>query len=400
MGLIVSFVILFLPIGASDSWGAGTAPSYSGQRGVTAVMATGCNATAYAPVPGRTDLFIGRQFFTVDHSPLLSGSGCSKQLEPVRNIRFGLVIARLDWPTRQFIFVKPLLAPPFTVPSGPFRGAIIRAAYDPDIVAYDGQFVLAFECILANKALYGVQGTSSCLAVYDPATQTIKPGTVRVVISAERGVRNTIAYSASVPHLLVWRGRLFLYYSVITIDSGRFLRVGVRGVELAAGGGSYQVKGLHRLVYAMQPPTVEVWAPVPSDPMSDTAVDVRSVWARDGRVFMLAGLGGGGCAKPGPQRGCFRMALAETSVPLGSDIFNGSSHLSESALPSNPAGYVRLIRSPSGQCMVLGEFFKPVANGYSELRPAQPTSGGAGKPPLAGTLMMFPFSDTSWCPSS
>src|SRR5215467_12658807 len=122
------------------------------------------------------------------------------------------------------------------------------------------------------------------------------------------------------------------------------------------------------MAYSTDPSTIEVWGPDLRDPIADTAVDIKSVWVHGREIVALAGLGGGGCAAPGPQPGCFRMALAKTSEALGNHIFNGSPLLDERELPTNPQGYTRPIRNPDGGYSLIGNFIKPTKNGFSETR--------------------------------
>jgi len=48
-------------------------------------------------------------------------------------------------------------------------GAIIKIAADADMIVYDGQYSVSFECIIANGQNYGILGTSSCIVRNDPA---------------------------------------------------------------------------------------------------------------------------------------------------------------------------------------------------------------------------------------
>jgi hypothetical protein len=128
-------------------------------------------------------------------------------------------------------------------------------------------------------------------------------------------------------------------------------------------------------------------------------VDIKSIWMHDRTVLALTGLGGGGCAAPGPQQGCFRMAIAQSAVPLGDHIFNRSPHLIKERLPTNPQGYTTPIRNPEGgpenRYSLLGVFFRPADNGFSENRPV-PQDWGQ----LSGNsvLVTFPFDDKSLWP--
>lgn len=392
--LVFALIFIGLALGAF----AKTLPpsSYYGQQAANILIPTGCNASDNAPVPGMPSLFIGRQLFKPDGSPLPLKSGCgnSEASEAIRNNRWGLVLSKLNWATKQFTILKSLLVPPLKIPAGPFKGVVIRAAYDADIVVYRGKHIVAFECTFGPAGqTYGIDGTSSCLATYNAAKQEIDPETINVVVSGKRA--GALFYSASVPNLLVWDGRLFIYYSAVTVRKGKFVRVVVRGAEITPNSeGFYWVEGVGRLAYATDPRTVEVWVPEEGSRLTDTSVDLKSVWTRDGKVLMLAGLGGEGCAAPGPQPGCFRMSVSVASHPLTPRVFNQSLHVNAALLPTNPQGYTRPVRNPEGKCLLLGNFFRPAKNGFSDLRPTPPDWG---KIEPNGILVAFPFDETL-CP--
>jgi hypothetical protein len=253
-------------------------------------------------------------------------------------------------------------------------------------------------CLIVNGNQYGATGTSSCLMPYDPIKQELRTDRAQVVISGK--VVGTIFYSASVPHLLVFGDNLYLYWSTITVDranQGKFVRVAVYGVQLEAdSNGLYWAKGVGHIVHTMDPPTVEVWKPDDADPMSNTAVDLKSVWAHGNEIIMVGSLGGEGCATPdGKQPGCWRMAIAKASRPIDEDIFNQSPRLHESELPTNPMDYTRPIRDPSGGYSFMGDSYKPVQNGYSEQRPAPADWSKLG----TYDIIIFPFLDRNLWPT-
>lgn len=244
----------------------------------------GCNAVAYAPVPGDRDIFIARQFYDADGWP---SKGCRND-----NV-WGLVIARLDWRRRQFLFVSPALPVPATITAGQMKRAMIRSAYDPDMVLYQGKHLTSFECSIENYAVFGVQGVSVCIGEYDPSTRKIDWSRTNVVISTQIENMNAgpVAHTASVPYLLVFDNRLYLYWSAVTVLRGRFSRVAI-----------------------------------PTDPQSDSSVDIRSLWTRDGIIVVLAAVGGGGCTSS--------LGLQPGHRPL----------------PTNPSGYSHLLRNPNWRC--------------------------------------------------
>ena len=392
---VAAFCVLLLSAGACLSPAVG-AP-YLGENDAEAVKQTGCNSATYAPVPGQDTFFIGRQLFKADGSPASREDGCASPAvrEAAHASHWGLVLDRLDWGTKSFSIVKSLLVTPAQITEGPIRGATIRGAYDADIAFYRGQYLMVFECSFEVK-VSGVEGVSSCFAVLDFDKQEIPMATVRVIVGGKFYDGKTY-HSAVVPKLLVVNDRLYMYWSEITNVQGKFARVGVRGAELEADSkGVYWVKGANgNIAYAIDPETTEVWGPDSNNTLSDTAVDIKSIWVSKSGIVALAGLGGGGCAKPGPEPGCFRMALAKADKPLGDHIFNKSPLLDEALLPTNPQGYTRPVKNPAGGYSFIGMFYKPTRNGFSELRPAPKDWTNRG----GGENIIFAFPDESLWPA-
>ncbi|HZZ61205.1 MAG TPA: hypothetical protein VFE63_08535 [Roseiarcus sp.] len=360
---------------------------------------TGCNASTYDQLPNHPSLFIGRQFFKSNGAAFAKEEGCGPLVEEETKRR-GLVLDRLDWTQRRFSIIKPLLVPPLRIGGGPIEGAIVKAAYDPDAALFHGEYWVAFECVIANGRAFGIEGTSACLAPFDDVKQELRLDQVYVVVSGRREAGG-VTYSASVPTLFSDNDHLYLYWSAITSTKasvGReFLRVGVRGVELLPDErGFLWAKGAGRMIYSIDPQTVEVWGPQSGDPMSDTTVGVRAVWrTSSGKIVALAGIGGAGCAKPrGPQPGCFRLAMAEADQPLGDHIFKVLP-ADEESLPTNPENYTRPVKTPNGDFVFLGHFFKPAVNGFSETHPVPEKWDH-----LRGAeVVAFPFSDKALWPS-
>jgi hypothetical protein len=370
---------------------------YFGERDSEVVRQTGCNSSAYAPVPAQDNLFVGRQFFKADGTPVGREDGCggSAAREAIGATRWGLVLDRLDWGTKSFSIVKPLLVTPAQITTGPIQGATIRAAYDADVAFYRGQYLVAFECGFAVK-VNGIEGVSSCLGVLNLEKEELPLSTLHVVVGGKYSEGGRVYHSAVVPKLLVVNDRLYIYWSEITNIQGRFVRVGVRGTELEAdSNGVFWVKGANgKIAYTTDPVTIEVWGPDPKNAKSDTAVDIKSIWVSKSGIVALAGLGGSGCAKPGPEPGCFRMAMAKADRPLGDHIFNGSPLLDEALLPTNPEGYTRPIKNPAGGYSFIGLFYRPTNNGFSEQRPAPKDWSDRG----AGQDIIFSFPDQSLWP--
>jgi hypothetical protein len=287
-----------------------------------------------------------------------------------------------------------------TIKGGPLKGAILRKAYDPSIVSRDSHILIAFECTILNGKNFRVDGTSACVVPFNERTMAVDLDRVNVVVtgahteSASNG--GSQFHSASVPQIVQFQKELYLYWSEVTASRNSFSRIVVRGMQLDEDeGGIVWGKAARSAVSTLDPRTTVVWRPVPGDPFSDTAVDIKSVWTHGDEIIALAGLGGSGCAAPGSQAGCFRMAIAKASRPLGEAIFNASRHLHEDLLPTNPQDYTRPIRDPEGGYSFVGTFFKPTQNGLSELRPVPSDWSGLHS---NYELVIFPFPDHALWP--
>jgi hypothetical protein len=343
-----------------------------------------------------------------DGSPITVDEGCDKDeaiREAIRSHRWGLVLEKLDWEKRQFTLIKTLLAPPLRIPGGPLAGSVIPSAYDPSMVLYHGQYWIAFEGTALNAARYGVVGTTSFLARFDMAKQEIVPDTIHAVVTG--WVPSSAEfYSSSVPTLLVANDRLYIYWSALQVEmpGGAFVQCAARGAELTRDRrGNFWVTGGDGVASTVDPKrTVEVWGPVAGDPMRDTLVDIKALWTHGNEIVALAELNGGGDAKPNsPSPGCYRMALAEASQPLGYRIFNKSPPLDENILPTNPVEYVRPARNPEGGYSFVAWVHYPFKNGYSELRIMPPGRVWPEKVrPMYPLAVVFPFQDKSLWPTA
>ncbi|TDW96177.1 hypothetical protein [Dinghuibacter silviterrae] len=372
-------IVLLLPMGAFAQ------PGFIGSSNYIRLAAPGCNAVSPVQIPGSADLFINRRLLT-DRGQLAGVDG-PNDCSGGRINRLGLVIDRLDWRTGKFSLVKALLNTSVDtttghsraiITEGPMRGAIIQSAYDADVVVYKGAYIVVFECTLANGAAYGVQGTSIGLSVYDPVTQTLDMSRTVVIIGAIRGTGGLIDVAA-VPELLVYRDRLYLYWSDITIRNGQFLRIAVRGAELAASDSGVSVRGAAPAVLQHagglvhttdEPATTEVWAPDPNDPSANQTVDIRALWVHDKSVFAMSSQGGSGCLTPVDSAGgCFHMVIVKTREPLKRHGFNEAERIDTALLPTNPQVYTRPIKDSAGRFWMIGNYFYPRVSGGDRIAP-------------------------------
>ena len=390
------------------------ASPYLGEADAVVVATPGCNSTAFAQLPREHDLFIGRQLLTVDGdiagisgpNDCSGGNPDNQKAGKVFN-RWSLTLNRLDWRAHKFSLVKPVLdtsIDPHTghsraaIGSPGMRGAVIRSAYDASVVVHRGQYIVAYECTL-EEPRYGVDGTSACISVYDPVAQVIDLERTQVIVSGSHdGGR---FYAAAVPELLLQGGRLFLYWSALVVERGKFTGIAVRGAELEAGGATFSVKGSGgHLVHSIDEGlTMEVWAPNAADPLSNTTVDIRAVWATGDSVVAMASLGGAGCAAPSDKSpGCFRLGIVRSRQALGEGIFNRAAGVNEVELPTNPQEYTRPIRDPGGNYWFIGHYIRPQANGASDRRPV-PNAAYWQSAKADSVLAMYPILDKALWPS-
>jgi hypothetical protein len=381
-------------------------PGYAGATDAMEVQAPGCNAVAFAQIPGADrSLFIGRQLITGDGrlagvtGPNDCSGGDARHIKTDTYNRWSLMIDRLDWKARRFSIVKPLLDTshdPRTgkskavISGGPMRGAIISSAHDPSIAVHRGHYLVAFECTIANYGDYGVDGTSACISFYDPKAQTLDMKRTRVIVNARHD--GTAIHDASVPVLFSFKNRLYLYWSSLTFTNGAISGSTQRGAELAITPAGVEIKGSRgRMVDTLDPLTSLVWG-TQNDPLSDSLASVSGVLARGDEFLIFAAKGGTRCGLPLDRSpGCFRLAIMVGKEPFGEKAFNRARQLAATALPSNPQEYSKPIVDPQGRIWLMGLYRRPVANGWSDRRPA-PGNGFFRNREVA--LIMFPLPAT------
>jgi hypothetical protein len=112
-----------LTIWTASTAGPSEASQYWGESEAIVLRGTGCNATAYAPVPGTANLLVGRQLFERNGTPVTVDAGCRNHPDAVvNNHRTGLVSDQLDWAQKEFTVVRPLLATPAEIIADPMKG--------------------------------------------------------------------------------------------------------------------------------------------------------------------------------------------------------------------------------------------------------------------------------------
>jgi hypothetical protein len=394
--------------------GAAVAGDSGGDSAFILLQPVGCNATSLAQVPGSAELFLGRQLLTADGQVAgitgpndCSGGNPDNQSTGKIFNRWALTLSKLDWSTHKLTLIKALLdtsIDPATnrsraiLSGGPMRGAVIRSAYDANAVRFRDQYFIVYECTLENGKPFAVQGTSSCISAYDPYLQTIDLARTQVIVSgAQISAFNFNA--AAVPELLVFRNRLFIYWSALSIENGRFAVVSIRGAELLVTQGEVSVKGAAgAVVHSLdEPATTRVWAVDPADPLSSRTADLRALWVTKDSIVVAASLGGSGCTAPSNAvPGCFRLALVKSDKALADNVFGRGDRVN-APLPSNAQEYTRPIRDPAGAYWFVGHYLRPSANGVSSANP-MPDATFWNQYKSDSALVLYPFVENSLWP--
>jgi hypothetical protein len=361
-------------------------------------------------------MFVGRQLLTADGqvAGITGPNDCSggnpdnDKTGKVFN-RWALTLSKFDWSTHKFALLKVLVdtsLDPVTRQSrailtgGPMKGAVIRSAYDPDIVRFRDAYFIVFECTLENGKPFGVQGTSSCISAYDPHFQTIDLARTKVIVSGVQ-ISASNFNAAAVPELLVYRNRLFLYWSALSIKNGRFAEVSIRRAELLVNKGEVSVRDSRvSVAHSLdEPATSRVWAVDPADLLSSTTVDLRALWVAKDSIVVAASLGGSGCTAPsGAVPGCFRLALAKGNDPLADNEFGRGKRVGVALLPSNAQEYTRPIRDPAGAYWLIGHYVRPGTHGMSDAN-SMPNATFWKHYQADSVLVMFPFLEKSLWPT-
>jgi hypothetical protein len=301
-----------------------------------------CNASSYAPMPGRDGWFIGRRLI-----PTNPANGCSGH-------SWTLVLAQLEAGSHRFVSVHDLL----TVPAQIEGGARLITAYDAAVALLNGRYWVAFEC-----GGPGIPGASTCIGPLDG--DRIDPTKVYVIVDGNDPREMPYTYSASTPKFLQENGQLYLYWSAIKIQNRpwHWLSVATRGMELTYDPGRpwpllpTNARGPVR----SSDPThnVEVWA----------NADMYSIQPWKGEVIASAGATGPGCVKPSDRTpGCYRTMIGVSPEPLAVDGFKEIEGLRDQ-IPANPAEYVRLVIRSNGRASLIGHFVPPTVQSARDVPP-------------------------------
>jgi hypothetical protein len=404
------------------------AQSYWGQTGSIRLAGTGCNAVVYVPVPNPNNLsqlnnlWAGRQYYQTSGAgagtPYPQGTGC----DAIPTSNQGLVLDTLSVSNAAFTLSQGLLAYNATISNTGYTGQNgwqFDSVYDPYVVYYNGQYLVSFECNFVSSVTAAV-GASSCLAVLDPTTLTLS--NIELVVTGLDTSDNgqDYFYSASVPRLVAYNGKLYMYYSAVkknvTTDDHSVKGVEVYGVRLwpDANGFYWATQTSGEIVSSTQSASTRVWAKGTTD-LTDTYVGMKSVWVDgSGELVMLAVVGGTGvkgkingtdwyqnplppgCTGPsGEEQDCAAMAIATSTTPLDDNTFGSNDSIDAADLPTNAIDYTIPVQY-NGTWMLFSNFYGPYDNGYSTVQPVP----GTGYPsPGTDYMCVIPFGDARLYPT-
>jgi hypothetical protein len=326
----------------------------------------GCNAVRFYPIPGKLGDYFQR-----------FGIHFKDKNDPCSFQEVGIRVAQLNesanppfFKPGDFVFdpPPPLVGIDFT--GGKFK---VDSGYDQSAVTYNNEIWTAFECYGNSRALGGMLGfgmgfdkaksdtVSACIAPYNPILQQIDAsrGTIPI-LGGSTVPGDSHTFSASVPKLLVHKGRIYLYWSATKVDrhSGKWYKVSIRGIELEqelSGQKRLWAKGLiGKEIMANDPVTSEVWEPGQQSD-DNTLADAYQLVSDDEYVYILGNTGGSGCVSPIDQiEGCYQFSISRSHTPLGKDVFtrNKLNHFPV----RNTASYTFFDNAVTGLNSIIGVF--------------------------------------------
>ncbi len=319
-----------------------------------------------AQVPGYPDYFMGRKV--------------------LRNTdetwSYGLVLRKMDWDRHTLALDHVVFkADPYPYALGDSNrigGGL--GAYDPDIISFNGELWVAFECVHLgflwsnHETIFIEPIYSVCMGALD-LVHGIGTATLTrtyVAVEGQRGPNGNY-YSASVPRLLAYQGRAYLYWTAAQYQpapSHKWINLTIRGTEL-------KINQYHQLMpmrangsfgsvhSSSSAETTEVWGLNANDPSSNVTADGYQMMTDGTWIYAVGALGGDGgtsgtitCLTPdGLSSGCYRLSIARSKQPLAVDTFNADI-LPSVQLPSNPVSYGFFFRDPHGTYLFMAGFGK------------------------------------------
>lgn len=326
----------------------------------------GCNAVRFYPIPKQRGYYFQRY-----------GIHLKDKNQPCSFQEFGIRVAQLNesvhpplFKPGAFVFAPPPPTVGIDFTKGKFK---VDSGYDQSAVTYNNEIWTAFECYGNARALGGRLGfsmgfdkaksdtASACIAPYNPISQQIDAdrGTIPI-LGGSIIPGDTHTFSASVPKLLVHKGRIYLYWSTTEVDrhTSKWYKLTIRGIELEQERGGQKrlwAKGfLGKELIANDPVTSEVWGPGQQSD-DNTLVDAYQLVSDDEYVYILGNTGGSGCVSPiDPIEGCYQFSISRSHTPLGKDVFtrNKLNHFPV----RNTASYTFFDKDVKGVNSIIGYF--------------------------------------------
>jgi hypothetical protein len=305
-----------------------------------------CNSVSFSQIPRHPDLFLGR--LKENTSP----DKCSGN-------NWSIALFEMNWEKKELRFVKYILRPPFAIATD---GRTIQSVYDAYSIEFNDEIWITFECAAPESV-------SACVAPLDLLKGVAVERVSDPVSGGPKSKTEDWRVSASDPKLLLYRGHLYLYWTVIRSGDHGWIDGTTRGAELAEDLRERRLwvhDSIGRPVRSNDGKlTTEVWSPTPGDASSDSFVDVFDILTTGKDVFAIAALGGHGetageqCLSPsGNSFGCFRLVISKASQPLQNHIFN-KSNVDTVGFPENPQEYSRVIQGPNGKLFMMGLYLDP-----------------------------------------
>ncbi|AZZ37028.1 hypothetical protein CIK05_09560 [Bdellovibrio sp. qaytius] len=315
-----------------------------------------CNSVSFTQVPTDSNYFIGR---------ILNGStpgACD-------GTNWSLALFKMTWETNTLSFVKYVFKPDVTDAAG----NKIESAYDPHIVQFNNEMWVAFEC----AGPFGI-GASSCIAPFTIANG-LDTNRLSVIVRGTYNATKTEVYSASVPKLLAFKNKLYIYWTACHFDVNKdgglvLLSVASRGAEVAQDSSAQKKMWIKDSagvsMYAGDAAkSIEVWGGTPGDVTANHVSDIFDFYVKGDTIYAVGAVGGFGCITPlSPIYACYRTRIASSTTPLGFQIFN-KNYVNSPALPFNPMEYVRFFKMPNGSQFMMGQHTTANLNGSNPVTP-------------------------------
>lgn len=294
-----------------------------------------CNAVSFGCDPSLGDYCIGRELT----------QGCRGP--------WSLVLSRIDWPRQRIEYVQHVL----DTRNGPVPisgGEKVRNAYDAQVMAWNDEIWVAFEC-----TGQGINRASTCMG---PLRKDLTLDTRRTNVVIQGADDGTYHYSASVPKLLAYHGRAYIYWDRLKwkwVDH-KLVAITAWGVEIKKGsdGKFWAIDSAGhtgRSMNSNDPAAAEVFGLDVSDPRSNGVADLFQTTTDGHTIYITGARGGRDCTRPGDvATGCYRLTIGKTTDPLGYHVFN--QHLiPDEFMPESSAEYYRFVYRPDdGKTALLG----------------------------------------------